>query len=268
MFASPQKDDQTGRFYGLKRITKLAEGADPRAESIVGELEAAVKSFGYKDLELLEKMPAEQLHKIVKTLPMISKAKDELKRVRQEIDTWFDVTKRAFQDLYERRMRLWSFLISAVIVVIVNANVIEIYREFSTDKILRDAAIAWADRVISASKDSILRSEKSADRDTTSVQKSDAQIQKEIEQKLAEIQSVVNAKGFQLLRWREAQRDALLKHWFSVDWIKFVVKSLLGWLGMTLLVSLGAPFWYDFLKTVMGIKNSFKNQTGGADGGG
>jgi putative Mn2+ efflux pump MntP len=45
-----------------------------------------------------------------------------------------------------------------------------------------------------------------------------------------------------------------------MGWLKNLVKSLLGWFGMTLLVSLGAPFWYDFLKTVMGFKNSFKEQ--------
>ena len=35
---------------------------------------------------------------------------------------------------------------------------------------------------------------------------------------------------------------------------------ILGWLGMTLLVSLGAPFWYDILKTVMGIKDKLKEK--------
>jgi len=38
------------------------------------------------------------------------------------------------------------------------------------------------------------------------------------------------------------------------------IRAILGWLAMTLLVSLGAPFWYDFLKTVMGIKERMKKE--------
>jgi hypothetical protein len=33
------------------------------------------------------------------------------------------------------------------------------------------------------------------------------------------------------------------------------VTVIFGWLGMILLVSLGAPFWYDLLKALFGVKN-------------
>lgn len=262
MIGSPQKDERQGRFFGMSRITTLMDGADPRAEEIVRELETAIKSFGYKDLDLIERMPVDDLHKIVQSLPMFSKAKDELKRVQLEIDTWFEFTKRAFQDLYERRMKLWTILIGAVTVVVLNANVFDIYREFSTDKVLRDAAVAWADRVVSAPMDSVLlRLPAAAKESSKAKQMSDQEIKKEIEKQLGDVQAVIHANGFQVLRWREAQRDAFLKGWLSVDWFKNLGKSLLGWLGMTLLVSLGAPFWYDFLKTVVGFKDKLRNQS-------
>ena len=262
MFGSPQKDDKESRFFGMSRITTMMEGADPRAEEIVRELETAVKTFGYKDLDLLERMPVDDLHKIVQRLPMFSKAKDELKRVQLEIDTWFEFTKKAFQDLYERRMRLWTVLIGAVTVIVLNANVFEIYREFSTDKVLRDAAVAWAGRVVSAPTDSILHRLPAVGGDSSKVKPmSDQQIKKEIEKQLGDIQAVIHANGFQVLRWRQAQRDAFLTGWLSGDWFKNIGKSFLGWLGMTLLVSLGAPFWYDFLKTVVGFKDSLRNKS-------
>jgi len=262
MFGSPQKDDPKGRFFGMSRINKLMDGADPRAEEIVHELETAIKSFGYTDLDLLERMPVDDLHKIVQSLPMFSKAKDELKRVQLEIDTWFEFTKRAFQDLYERRMRLWTVLIGAVTVVVLNANVFEIYREFSTDKVIRDAAVVWAGRVVSAPKDSILHRLPAVSKDSSKTKPmSDQEIKKEIEKQLGDIQAVIHANGFQVLRWRQAQRDAFLTGWLSQGWFKNLGKSLLGWLGMTLLVSLGAPFWYDFLKTVMGFKDSLRNRS-------
>jgi hypothetical protein len=257
MFGSSHKEDETSRFYGMTRITKLMEGADPRAEVIVRELEAAFKSFGYKDLELLERMPVAEFQKIVASLPMFSKAKDEIKHVRAEIETWFDITKRSFQDLYERRMRLWTLIIGAVTVVVLNANIFEIYREFSTNKVVRDAAVAWAERVVSAPIDSVLSGSRFAGRDSAGAKPlSDQEIRKQIEKRFGDIQSVVNANGFQVLRWRQAQRDAFLSGWLSEGWFKNLAKSLLGWLGMILLVSLGAPFWYDILKTVVGFKNT------------
>lgn len=261
MFSAPKHKEPERRFYGLHPITELSADADKRANDIVNELEIAVKSFGYKHLELLEKMSVAEFKKVCETLPVVSRAKDEIRRVRHEVDTWFPITKGAFQDLYERRMKLWSFLIGAATVVVLNANVIEIYREFSTDKVVREAAIAWANRVVSAPADSVLQHQRTAPKEMTSVQaNSDQQFRKGIEQHLAEIESVVRAKGFQVLRWRQAERDAFLTGWFSMGWLKNLVKSLFGWFGMTLLVSLGAPFWYDFLKTVMGFKNSFKEQ--------
>jgi hypothetical protein len=41
-------------------------------------------------------------------------------------------------------------------------------------------------------------------------------------------------------------------------WYVIWPTAILGWLAMTLLVSLGAPFWYDLLKTLMGIKDYLK----------
>lgn len=38
-------------------------------------------------------------------------------------------------------------------------------------------------------------------------------------------------------------------------------RNWIGWFAMTLLVSLGAPFWYDFLKSMMGIKDKLKSAT-------
>ena len=32
-------------------------------------------------------------------------------------------------------------------------------------------------------------------------------------------------------------------------------RTLLGWLIMTLLLSLGAPFWHDALESLFGVKN-------------
>lgn len=259
LFGSPPVDLDARRFSGLLPVTRLANAVDERAKRIVGELEAAVKSFGYKDLELLERIDVKEMKGIVASLPMFSKARGELKHALKDIETWFDTTKRAFQDLYERRMKVWSFCIGAVVVLLLNANLLDIYREFSMNKLLRDAAVTWAERVVAMPRDSVVLVEKSGGKDTAAAaKKSDEQMQQEIRQRLAEIESIVNSKTFQILRWRQEQREALFSQWLSGQWWKNWGKSVLGWLGMTLLVSLGAPFWYDLLKTIMGIKEKLR----------
>lgn len=259
LFGSPSPESDSGWLPGLQPITRLSRDVDDRAKNIVSELEAAVKSFGYRDMELLERMNVDEMKRIIESLPMFAKARDELKRALKDVDTWFDITKRAFQDLYERKMKVWSFFIGAVVVLLLNANLLDIYREFSVSKVLRDAAVTWAERVVSMPRDSVVYIRQSGSNDaTTEVKKTDEQIQQKIRQRLADIESVVSARTFQILRWRQGQREALFSQWFSVQWWKNWGKSVLGWLGMTLLVSFGAPFWYDFLKTIVGIKEKLR----------
>lgn len=255
MFNSSQGAGNGGRFGTLRPITGLMNAADERARTIVEQIEAAVKSFGYKDLELLEKVGVDDMKRIVGSLPMFAKTKEKLKEIEKEIDTWFEITQRAFQDLYERRMKLWSFLISSTVVIVLNANLLEIYREFSTDRALREAAVAMAEKFVAMPRDSLVVRERSAVRETTYVvAKPDSLIVKEIQKSLTEIQQVASSKTFQVLRWTKARVDLLFGDRWLVSWMK----AILGWLSMTLLVSLGAPFWYDFLKAVMGVKEKLK----------
>ena len=255
MFSPPTKP--APGFRALAPVTVQSRQADQRSQNIVKELSDAMRSFGYKDLELVETLDTKKLKEIVAMLPMFAGVKAEVTRVHKEIDVWFDVTKKAFQDLYERRMKLWSFLMSAAVVITLNANIIEIYREFSTSKPLRDAAIAWAEKTVALPRDSVITAHGSGGRDSLIlVTKTDTELTKSIETNLSQIQSMLGDKSFQLLRWSSHAREELFDHWLSLSWFQNWGVYLLGWLGMTVLVSLGAPFWYDLLKTVVGIKES------------
>lgn len=255
-------------YWGLRKVTSFMEQAEGRAKVIATGLENALRSFGYKDLEALENVTAEKLKQIIgsidwKNVPGADKVQLKIKDIEKEIDTWFDIAKQSYQDLYERRMKYWAFIISAVVVVLFNANLLDVYREFSTNKTTRDAAVKMAEKFVAMPRDSILVMEKTAARETTYVAvRPDSLIAKDIQESLARIQSVVGSNSFQLLRWTKSYRDALISDWLGVQWFKNWAKSLFGWLGMALLVSLGAPFWYDFLKSVMGVKQWLKGKGG------
>lgn len=255
MFNTAQSMSSSAAKGGLRRITKMVGEVDDKTRKLVDQLEAATKSFGYKDLELIETISVEDMKHLVQSLPMFDKAKDEWKRVEKDIETWLLFTQRSFQELYQRRMKLWSFIVSAAVVVMLNANLLEVYREFSTNKPVREAAVAMAEKFIAMPRDSIIVKEKAGLKDTAYVvSKPDSLIVKEIQKSLSDVQQIVASKTFQVFRWTKASWTQM----FGDRWYFIWPKAILGWLAMTLLVSLGAPFWYDLLKTLMGLKNSFK----------
>jgi hypothetical protein len=255
MFNTKQSMTSSVPDMGLRRITKMVGEVDDNARKIVDQLETATKSFGYKDLELLETLSVDEMKRLAKSLPMFAKAKEEWKQVEKNIDTWLTFTQRAFQDLYQRRMKLWSFIVSAIVVLLLNANLLEVYNEFSMNKPLRDAAAAMAEKFVAMPRDSIIVKEKTGAKDTAYVvSKPDSLIVQEIQKSLSDVQQVAASKTFQIFRWTKARLAQL----YSDRWYVIWPKAILGWFAMTLLVSLGAPFWYDLLKTLMGIKNYLK----------
>jgi len=255
MFNSSQSTSSPSSQTGLSRVTKMVGEVDDNARRIVDQIESATKSFGYKDLELIETISVDDMKRLAKSLPMFAKAKEEWKHVEKDIETWLAFTQRAFQELYQRRMKLWSFIVSAIVVVILNANLLEVYGEFSTNKAVRDAAVAMAEKFVAMPRDSILVKEKTGVKDTAYVvSKPDSLIVKQIQKSLSDVQQVAASKTFQVFRWTNASFD----QFYSARWYVIWPTALLGWLAMTLLVSLGAPFWYDLLKTLMGIKDYLK----------
>jgi hypothetical protein len=257
MFSSVQSITAPPGRTGLRPISQTIGEVDSGAQKIVEGIERATQSFGYKDLELIETISTDDMKRLVRSLPMFANAAEEWQKAEADIETWLTFTQRAFQDLYQRRMKLWSFLISATIVILMNANLLDVYQEFSTNKTVRDAAVAMANRFTAMSRDSILVREKAAEKDTAYVvARPDSLIVRDIQRSLSDVQKIAASQTFQVFRWTPASIAQL----FSAQWYIIWPKAILGWLAMTLLVSLGAPFWYDILKALMGVKDYFKKE--------
>jgi hypothetical protein len=111
------------------------------------------------------------------------------------------------------------------------------------------------EQLTSISRDSIIVRPTSEKKDTMFVVPApDSLIVKRIQTNAANIRQMLDEESFQVMGWSGARLD----RYANLKWYWGTIRMLFGWLGMTLLVSLGAPFWYDALKTVMGIKNSFQ----------
>ena len=184
-----------------------------------------------------------------------------LPRVLNDIETWFDLTKKAFQEHYERRMKFWSVVLSALVVMAVNADVVDIYQEFARNKPRRDAVTA-------AMPELMKKVEVTAKKTSHDSAMSPSEIDSIMKRNDRLIKSLLADSSFALIRWNTPSGDPLrydssLRGNFAIavcDFWDAFKRNILGWLGMTLLVSLGAPFWYDLLKTVMGVKETLKRK--------
>jgi hypothetical protein len=237
----------------LSPLGLLVKDAGASAERIVNELEAKVRGFGFPDLHLLEGLDAEKLKEILRTLPSASDADEAVRRSVQEalarVDEWFEIRKKAFQEHYERRMKYWAFGLSAVVVLAMNADIVGIMRDFTADRAMRNVVVAAVPSLTSTT-------------DTQAVNRvapqTDEERGKAIQEQVQVIQGLVADRAFQLMRWNTPTGDRLES--FGDFWVA-AADNWLGWLAMTMLVSLGAPFWYDALKAVMGIKDRLKGSS-------
>jgi hypothetical protein len=231
----------------------LGEKAGSFANTIVDELEAKLNTFGFRDLHLVESLDVKKFKEITEGLSSIEKLPAEQRdKIMKEIDRWFDIGKQAFQEHYARRMKPWAFFIGAAVVVALNANLFDIYKEFARSKTLRASGVALSQQFLTMAKDDLMR-QYAQPSDTSAVLPDSVRIAI-MKQKAAQVQSLLDEQAFQVLRWSEP-RLAAMKGTFTF-WN--YLSMLLGWFATTLLVSLGAPFWYDFLKGVTGWKEKLK----------
>jgi len=286
-------DDTLQKLYDRWRTLKrkvipdwlLFRNISEDDRKIVDQLKVKLQSIGYKDFEILERMNVEQLQTILRELPLFAKddpgAEGPLKKALNDVKTWFDATKEAFQDHYERKMKVWALCLSAIVVIAANADVVGIYREFGLNKARREtivnsapALLKMAGQEVQPAKEGIVTSKSdtrsskagsSTAGDTVKIAESASVNDSTIKHRIAMLDTLVTT--FQLVRWNTATGDSLRfggktgSFYTGIsDFFSALPKNFVGWLAMALLVSLGAPFWYDILKTVMGVKDKLKEK--------
>ena len=178
-----------------------------------------------------------------------------------ETEQWFDTTMQSFEERYHRGMRTYALVIAMLVVIALNADVFRIYRQISGDEVLR-SALAAAGPAIAAQQ------EKIEDREAELDASASPTTIKEIEAQKEEIQDLVQSYtdiGLDPISWKgmTAWGNGLITDPFGETWWsarRGDVKTLLGWILMTLLLSLGAPFWHDTLESLFGVKNMLRRR--------
>jgi hypothetical protein len=299
----------------IKKLFKL------KSSIVFGSLQDLFKYIDTKNLvdrtaaELLDDVTGEfkKLGRVslIRRKPMLdSIAKADLQKIltklhgdklQAQVETWFDTVMQGFDERYTRHMKTVALIVSFVVVILLNANFFNIYRNLADSDIKRAQIMQTGDALLARLKaqdaDAATHAKQSAPKPTATAPaapaaspkasptpratsapaessspadtQSNEQLKEEIKKNAQQTEQYVNnykGLGFTPLR-RQQVSDFL---WSQGDWAgrpfqeKFAhgIRVLLGWTIMALLLSVGAPFWQDTLESLFGLKGLIRKKSG------
>lgn len=232
----------------LRDVTKLnAMRLDDASRLISEALKAVEEQVALKAQEQNGEMAvkaltagADTLRSIARGMASFDRTVDQLLASLTRAEKWFDTVMQGFEERYTRSMKTWGIAISLVVVVVLNANFFEVYKNISTNATARAGILQMREEVtrrVDAAK--AAGNTAAAEAATQSLNLLVPDIKKDV----GESASLYTGLGFTPI-------------WQSWDWVKaHPGNSLFGWILMTLLLSVGAPFWEDVLESLFGLKN-------------
>ena len=175
-----------------------------------------------------------------------------------EIENWYDTVMHSFEERYTRGMKTYAFVISLVITFWLNANILGIYRDISTNQAKRSAIVQYGPEALKRYEDA---KAKAIENNQKEVQDN---LQKQIDDTKKDLKEAADA--YAMLGFKPLGEDfKKLDEYKATDgfwralWHYFYM--LIGWLIMAALLSVGAPFWQDTLESLFGIKNLLRKRS-------
>ena len=188
----------------------------------------ALENFNKEDFRhLLDGIPFEnaQLQGIVNSAQATT---DEIKN---NIAASYEGARASFQQAYTKKNKLFVVGFSLLVAIILNANPIILYEQISADQVAQQAIIGKAVAVESNNS----TNETSGHGDIGAAYSS------------SRGQIVTALRNYPIL---------MRTNYFKQDFEDHPYTEIPGLLIMGLLVSLGAPFWNDILKSMMGLNTT------------
>ncbi len=170
----------------------------------------------------------EQKHIREALLSLLSGAEGKVDKFRDELADWFDGAMDRVSGWYGRTVKVFLFAIATVVVVMLNADAIEIGKKLWADQALRSA--------VAASAEQIVRSEKSPTYDL-------------VKGELERFPIVWSCEGLKKPNFLDS--FCIPDNWVGIP-------KILGWLITIIACSFGAPFWFGLLNKVVALRGSGK----------
>lgn len=229
----------------------------------VAELKAKIQS---NDLGLDPKLQQ-------KLLAVIDKANGEVTKVREGIEQWFDHSMNGLSRWYRKRARGIIIITSFLVVVGFNADTVRMARVFWNDDELRQGIVNASeafvadhatspvkytvynvkDSTVLASLDKPLTDSNAVPVDTITVNQPQS-----LDEMLAQLDQSLNSASILPVGWDSEKFPKLWSTEFW-QWLGYKFVGLVFTMGA---VTLGAPYWFDLLKRLLGLRQAMKQGTG------
>jgi hypothetical protein len=203
----------------------------------------------------------------------------------RSVETWYDTVMQSFEERYNRGMRTWCFVLSLLVVVVADANFFRVLQSILQNDVQRarlveagaallpppaaaPAAAPGSTEVSAAAPESTVTGAVSPDQPAATPAATEpaatepaepGQDGETVQQIVGEARQQAKTQfdlytdlGFKPLTMTTLRRD------FAS--LGAAVFTLSGWLIMTLLLSVGAPFWQDALESLFGVKNLLRKR--------
>lgn len=187
---------------------------------------------------------------------VVKSAQATIDDAKNNIAAAYDGARAQFQKLYAEKNKTFAFIISFVVVIVLNSNIILIYEQLATDQVMSQAIVGHANEATCGTAAG--PKNLAAGVGSTANPKTLEQV---YDDNRACISKVVNNYPI-IFRWKskpsaDPNAKGMLLPLYLVDednggWFK----NTFGLLAMGLLVSLGTPFWNDVLKGATGVNNA------------
>jgi hypothetical protein len=253
LFSYVLNEDKTRDYTGFKyaspvlhSVAALFAREKGVAESLVTAVKKEVLQVGRKSFwgkAVLDSVSKDDLINILKKLQTDPTVKGAIDGKLEEIATWYDTVMPGLAERHERGMKWLAVALSVLIVVLFNANAIDIYRYVASDSAVQKQLVEYGAKLQAESKQA-----PSAQPGSTPAESLEDRTREDIE-KIKTLSSSLANFGLTPLKWDNCFTDAAA-----------IRRTLIGWVAMTLLLSLGAPFWEDALGSLFGLKNTLREK--------
>lgn len=179
---------------------------------------------------------------------------DSLENALNEIERWYDETMDRVTGWFKRKLRIVLVVIAAIVVVLSNADTLQIVDVLTKNPAVKDAFVEQAGLIgpvdAADGENDTLQTPHDGDRAEGDGNDDPKQAQP----------APVTPGG---VPWDELDRIKPVLGWtkdafYSLGTFPGFLSKLAGLLISTVCVSLGAPFWFDALQKLLRIRNSIK----------
>ena len=184
---------------------------------------------------------------------------EDLHSLQQEIGSWFDKSMTRASGVYKRNARGIAILIGFFVAVATNADTLFIVDSLSNDSVLRATVSEFATTQVQAQVQ-LQSPEVPSSADGAAPEQLEAELDAIKENVRQSLDDVALPLGWDepIVELQSSDEWSVPLTQVELPWVKRVV----GWGISGVAISMGASFWYDLLRKVLGLKVGNSGGTG------